>query len=100
MNAATISTVVIATLAVLAAFGGGLRWFYNRGGNERALVDAVRANTAATSKLTESVSGLQGTLNEHESRIRVLEEREYRIHEYRIRSVEGDLSEGINGRQG
>jgi hypothetical protein len=89
MNASAIATVVLATLALLGTFGAGIRWFYKRAGDERALVDAVHANTAAMDKLTESVSGLQGTLNEHESRIRVLEEREYRVHEYRIKSVEG-----------
>lgn len=86
---ATVSTVVIATLAFLGVIIGVIRWFYKRGGDERALVDGLHAATAAVTKLTDSVSSLQGTLNEHESRIRVLEEREYRIHEYRVKSVEG-----------
>jgi hypothetical protein len=94
MNPGAIATVVLAVLAVLGSFAGMTAWFFKRGGDERTLTDAVHANTAATNKLTESVSSLRGTLNEHESRIRVLEEREYRIHEYRIKSVEGDMGEG------
>jgi hypothetical protein len=81
--------IVMATLALMGSIGALMRWFYKRAGDERSLVDAVHANTTATLKLTESVSGLQGALNEHESRIRILEEREYRVHEYRVKAVEG-----------
>ena len=88
MNPTTIATVVLAVLALLGTCAGMIAWFYKRGGDERSLTDAVHANTAATNKLTESVSSLQGTLSEHESRIRVLEEREYRVHEYRVKAVE------------
>lgn len=73
MNAATISTVVIAVLALLAATGGTIAWFYKRGGDERTLTDAVHANTTATDKLTESMALIGNTLHDHEYRIKALE---------------------------
>jgi uncharacterized membrane protein YqiK len=71
----TVATVVIAVVGLLGAFGAGLRWFYKRAGNERALVDAVDANTRATDKLTESMTVVGGTLNDHEYRIKTAEHR-------------------------
>lgn len=69
----TIATVALASLGLLAALGGGMRWFYKRAGDERALVDAVHANTTATNKLTESMALIASTITDHEHRIKALE---------------------------
>lgn len=85
MNITTISTVVIMTLGLLGAMGAGMRWFYNRGGQERSLADmqksfakALDDNTAANRELTAELRDFKdrtvSTLHEHEVRIAVLEQ--------------------------
>jgi hypothetical protein len=84
MNAGTISTVVIATLALLGMIGAGMRWLYTRGGQERSLADtqqsfakALDDNTLANRELTAELRDFKDNtlakLQNHEVRITVLE---------------------------
>jgi uncharacterized protein HemX len=52
MDAATLASILIAVVAVVGLLGGGIAWFYKRGGQERESTIALRDNTAATTALT------------------------------------------------
>jgi hypothetical protein len=87
LNPATISTVIIAFLALIAAIGGGMRWLYRRGRDEQTLsgsiekqAEATDRNTAATADLAGQVGGLRKTLEDHGNRL--IE------HHYRIKALE------------
>lgn len=52
MDAATLATVLLAVVAAVGLIGGGVAWFYKRGGQERESTLAIRDNTKATNALT------------------------------------------------
>jgi hypothetical protein len=52
MTAANVSTVVLAVAAVVGLGVALGRWFFQRGGAEKAIVIAMQDNTRATGELT------------------------------------------------
>jgi phage shock protein A len=80
VNAAAISTVVIAALALLAAGGSSLAWFYRRGQAEQSLANSVAQHAQATTELAAQVGGLRKTLEDHGQQLT--------DHHYRIKALE------------
>lgn len=78
MNAGTLSAVVIATLAILAAAGGGMSWLYRRGRDEQSLSNSVEQHARATGELAAQVGKLSDKLESHGSQLV--------DHEYRLRA--------------
>lgn len=52
MDAGTIGTIIVACVALIGLIGGGIAWFYKRGGQERESSIALRDNTAAITELS------------------------------------------------
>lgn len=52
MSAETLGTLVLAIVAGIGLIGGGIAWFYKRGGQERESSIALRDNTRAITDLT------------------------------------------------
>lgn len=96
MNAETLATIILAIVAGLGLFGGGIAWFYKRGGQERESAIALRDNTKATVDLTSRMDlFMQRTENK-------LDEQDKHVndHETRLSVVERDvrqLDKAVNG---
>jgi hypothetical protein len=52
MTPEAIGTVILAIIAGMGLIGGGIAWFYKRGGQERESSLALRDNTKAITDLT------------------------------------------------
>jgi hypothetical protein len=85
MHFASISTVILAAIAMLGVAVGGMKWLYSRGAQERAVTDtqklfarALDENTSSTRELTAELRDFKDrtvtTLHEHEIRLTVLEQ--------------------------
>jgi len=70
MDAGTISTVVIAVLALLGAFGAIARWIYVRGKDEQSLSSSVKELAIQVGKLADKMDRHGDQLTDHEIRLR------------------------------
>jgi hypothetical protein len=87
MSAETLATVILAIVAGLGLFGGGIAWFYKRGGQERESAIALRDNTKATVDLTERMDlFMQRTENKLDE-----QDRRGNNHETRLTVIERDV---------
>lgn len=80
----TISTVVIAVVALIGVVAAVGNWFYRRGGQEKSFADAIQDNTSAHRELTAELRSFKDAtvdrlhhhdlrIGDHESRLGVLE---------------------------
>jgi hypothetical protein len=79
MTAADISTVVLAAAALLGLIVAVGKWFFARGGSEKAIVIAMNENTRATGELTTAF---------HSFRTETL--REFRTLDVRVTQLEAN----------
>ena len=58
------TSLILASGAVLTLVAACIRWFYHRGGADRALIVAVEANTTATKELSAALEVLRTDVGE------------------------------------
>lgn len=81
LNAANVSTVILAIVAVIGLGAAGIRWFFKRGADEREMTIAVRENTKATRELS-------GLFND----FRVAVSDRFHVHDIRLAEHDGRLN--------
>lgn len=74
--------LLVGILTMLSILAAGIRWIYRQGVSSARMVNAVNANTKATTDLSDTfkvyTEKADGTLLDHEKRLTRVEERQDR----------------------